>query len=57
MGYDPFDIGTEYEECCGNCGNCKKDRETGSFICTCEASDMRGLDTAYEDSCEEWSER
>lgn len=44
-------------ECCGNCGNCKKDRDTGEFICTCEASEMYGLDTSYADSCEEWCER
>lgn len=57
MGYDYWDKGTEYEECCGNCGNCKRDRITGEFICICEASDMCGLDTSYGDSCEEWCER
>ena len=44
-------------ECCGNCENCKKDRDTGEFICTCEVSEMYGLDTSYADSCEEWCER
>lgn len=45
------------DECCGNCGNCKKDPDTGEFICTCDASDMYGLDTQYGDGCEEWCER
>lgn len=44
-------------ECCGTCGNCKKDRDTGEWICTCEASDVCGLDTSYGDTCEEWCYR
>lgn len=40
-------------ECCGNCGNCKKDRETGEYICTCEASDMYGLEMEYSYTCDE----
>lgn len=44
-------------ECCGNCGNCKYDRDIGEFICSCEASDAYGLDTQYGDSCVEWCER
>ena len=41
-------------ECCGNCGNCHYDPDTGEQICSCEASNAYGLDMAFNDGCEEW---
>lgn len=41
-------------ECCGNCGNCKYDRDTGEYICGCEASDAYGLEVSFNAVCEEW---
>ena len=44
-------------ECCGNCGNCQYDPETGEYVCNCEESEAYGLDMAFNDYCEDWCER
>lgn len=43
-------------QCCGTCDNCRKS-VTGEFVCDCCDSEMYGLDTAYDDRCDEWVER
>lgn len=43
------------EERCSNCfynGKCG-----GEYICMCPESDLYGLETGYDDSCEQWEER
>lgn len=48
------------EHACGTCRFNKPSWETGhlcGFHCTNEDSEAYGLDTAYDDSCEEWEDK
>ena len=38
---------------CGECTFCRKDRESGEWICCNEESENYGLETDYNDRCEE----
>lgn len=44
----------------GNCGTCKyhfKDNSTGEWTCGCPDSENYGIETGYNDSCDEHEER
>lgn len=44
-------------ECCGTCQYPRYDRNYESWVCGNEVSDNYGLDTNYNDCCEDYEER
>jgi hypothetical protein len=44
------------EKCCGNC-NYHEPQDEDVFVCVCEDSEGYGLETAYDDCCEEHEEK
>ena len=50
------DLGRVNTENCGNCEYHKKD-EDGNWVCDNPVSDDYGLDTGYEDICEDYERR
>lgn len=45
------------ENVCGNCKYNKYDYTTEEFTCDCEESAYYGLETYYEDSCDDFEEK
>ena len=44
------------DECCGTCGWHVR-VESGDYVCTQSESEAFGLETAYDDRCDEWEKR
>lgn len=48
---------SDCRECCGTCCYNKKDWQTKEFCCGNEDSENYGLQTFYDDGCEDWEEK
>ena len=44
-------------ECCGTCKYNRYGGEVADFECVCKESEAYGLQTAYDDFCEEWEKK